>query len=73
MSVSRQLQQQQQHVRLLNKPYENEVALKGQNIPLKCCQVLELLMYIEKEFRSFHKVDIGSVVQRTAKMPLVKL
>ena len=28
--------------RLLNKPYENEVTLTGQNPPLKCCQHLEL-------------------------------
>ena len=27
--------------RLLNKPYENEVALTGQNPPLKCCQHIE--------------------------------
>ena len=27
--------------RLLNKPYENEVILTGQNPPLKCCQHLE--------------------------------
>ena len=34
--------------RLLNKPYENEVTLTGQNPPLKCCQPLELLTYFEK-------------------------
>ena len=28
------------YVRLVNKPYENEVALKEQKIPLKCCQPL---------------------------------
>ena len=28
---------------LLNKPYENEVTLRGHNIPLKCCQPLEIL------------------------------
>ena len=27
--------------RLLNKPYENEVILTGQNPPLKCCQSLD--------------------------------
>ena len=31
------------HVRLLNKPYENQVTLTGQNPPLKCCQPLEIL------------------------------
>ena len=61
------------YVRLLNKPYENEVPLRGQNIPLKCCQPLELLKYIEREFRSIHTVTIGSVVQRSAKLLSVKL
>ena len=37
------------YVRLLNKPYENEVTLRGQKIPLKCCQQAELLLYIERE------------------------
>ena len=31
------------YVRLLNKPYENEVALREQKIPLKCCQPLNFL------------------------------
>ena len=34
--------------RLLNKPYVNEVILRGQNLSLKCCQSLKLLTYIEK-------------------------
>ena len=55
------------YVWLLNKPYENEVTLKGQNTPLKCCQPLELLLYIEREFRSFHTYNIGSLGQRAAK------
>ena len=29
------------NVQLLNKPYENEVTLTGQNPPSKCCQHLE--------------------------------
>ena len=33
------------YVRLLNKPYENQVTLTGQNLPLKCCQPLEILAY----------------------------
>ena len=36
------------YVRLLNKPYENEVTLTGQNPPLKCCQPLELLTHFER-------------------------
>ena len=35
-------------VRLLNKPYGNEVTLRGQKPPLKCCQSLEQLMYIRR-------------------------
>ena len=33
---------------LLNKPYENEVTLRGQNIPLKQCRPLELLTQFER-------------------------
>ena len=29
---------------LVNKPYVNEVTLRGQNPPLKCCQPLEILV-----------------------------
>ena len=29
------------YIWLLNKPYENEVTLAGQNLPLKSCQYLE--------------------------------
>ena len=29
--------------RLLDKPYENEVTLAGQNLPLKYCEPLEIL------------------------------
>ena len=41
-------------VRLLNKPYGNEVILRGQNIPLKRHQPREILIYIGKGFRSFN-------------------
>ena len=30
---------------LLNKPYENEVTLREQNLPLKCSQPLEISLY----------------------------
>ena len=33
-------------IRLLNKPYENEVTLTGQNPPLKWCQPLEILTHL---------------------------
>ena len=36
------------YIRLLNKPYENEVTLTGQNPPLKCCQHLELLTQLKR-------------------------
>ena len=52
-------------VRLLNKPYGNEVILRGQNIPLKCCQ--ELFIYIGRGFTSFHSGNMPvSVGQRAA-------
>ena len=57
---------------LLNKPCENEVILRGQNIPLKFCQPLELLKYTEKVLRSFHAIDIGSVGQRATKLLSIK-
>ena len=34
--------------RLLNKPYENEVTLTGQNLPLKCCQHIEIYHSLRK-------------------------
>ena len=33
------------YIRLLNKPCENEVTLRGQNTCLKCYQPLELMLY----------------------------
>ena len=36
------------YVRLLNKPYENEVTLTGQNLPLKCFQQLEIQNTVRK-------------------------
>ena len=61
------------YVGLLNKPYENKVILRGQNVPTKGCQPLELLMYIERGIRSFHTGDVGPVGQRTKKLSSVKL
>ena len=58
---------------LLNKPYENEVIFRGQNMSLKCCQDLKLLMYIEKRSRSFHTLYVGSAGQRTAKLLSVNI
>ena len=36
------------YMRLINKPYENEVTLTGQNQPLKCCQPLELFTQLKR-------------------------
>ena len=36
------------YIRLLNKPYENEVTLTGQNPTLKCCQHIEIQKTVRK-------------------------
>ena len=59
--------------RLLNKPYINEGIKRGQNLSLKCCQLLEHFTYNERGFRSLHTDNIGSVGQRDAKLLSVKL
>ena len=61
------------YIRSLNKSYENEVTLREQKLPLKCCQLTELLIYIERGFRSFHTFDIGSVDQKAANLLSIKL
>ena len=53
---------------LLNKPYVNEVILRGQSLFLKYLQPLELLTNIEKGVRSFYTLDI-----RSAKLPSIKI
>ena len=58
------------YTKLLNK---NEVILREQNPPLKRCKPLELLTYFEIEFRTFNKGNMGSLGQRAAKLPSVKL
>ena len=35
---------------LLDKPYENEVTLREQNLPSKCCQPLEILTQFKKVY-----------------------
>ena len=37
-------------IRLLNKPYENEVTMRGQNPPLKYYQPLPFLTHFERGF-----------------------
>ena len=59
--------------RLLNKPFVNEIILRGQNLSLKCCQSLKLFTYIERGVRSFHKGNIGPLSQRAAKLLSVTL
>ena len=58
--------------RLLNKPYVNEVTLKGHNLSLKCCQPLELLTCLKRGLSSFHTVKIEFVGQRAASLLSVK-
>ena len=47
--------------------------LREQNLSLKCCQPLELLIYFGKGFIYFHTGDIGSLGHRTAKLLAVKV
>ena len=61
------------YVRLLNKPYENEVTLREQKIPLKYCQTLNFQYTFQKSSRSFIAVNIKSVGQRDAKLLAVKV
>ena len=61
------------YIWLFNKPYENEVTLRGQNIRLKCYQPLELMLYFGKGLKSFHRVNLGSVGQRASKLLAVKV
>ena len=53
---------------LLNKPYVNEGILRGQNLHVKCCRPLEMLINFEEGFRSFYTLNIRSVGQRAAKL-----
>ena len=47
--------------------------LRGQNLPLKCCQSLELFIYTGKRFGSLHKFNTGSAGQRVATLLAVKV
>ena len=60
------------YIRLVNKPCENEVVLREQNISLKCFQPLELLMYFGRVVRSLQKSNIGSVGKRAVSYELSK-
>ena len=54
-------------------PYGNEVILRVQNLPSRCCQPLKLLMYIGRGFRSFNAVNIGSQGQKATKLLAFKV
>ena len=58
--------------RLLNKTYENEVTLTGQNPPLECCEHIEILCTVRKKSRSLNAKNFGSVGKRAAKLLAVK-
>ena len=60
-------------IRLLNKPYKNEVTLTGQNAPLKCCQLLGFLTQLKKGNRSLNAENLSPFGQRASKLPAVKL
>ena len=55
------------YIRLLNKPYENEVTLTWQNPPLKCCQPLKRWTYFKRGLDLTIK-NMGSVGQKGCKV-----
>ena len=61
------------YLQLLNKLYENEVALREQRIPLKCCQPLDFWYAFFKRFRFFIAVSMKSVGQLALKLLAVKV
>ena len=58
---------------LLDKPYENEFILREQNLSLKCCLLLEEVLFNLRRFRYLHTSNIESVCQRAAKLPAVEV
>ena len=60
------------YTQLLNKPYENEVTLTGQNPPLICCQHLEIQYTVRKKSRSFNAENLRSIDRRAAKLLAIK-
>ena len=58
------------YVGLLNKPYENEVTLREQKIPLICCQPLDCL---DAFLKGLDFLFIKSVSQRALKLLAVKV
>ena len=53
--------------------YVSKVILRVQIKSLKCCQSLEILIFVGKGFRYFHTGNIGCVGQRAAKLLAVKV
>ena len=47
--------------------------MREQNLPLICCQLLEMLIYFEKVFKYLHTLNIGSIGQRAAKLLAVNV
>ena len=56
-----------------NKPYVNEVTLRGQKPPLKCCWPLDFWCAFLQDLDSSNEKNLGSVSQRAAKLPAIKL
>ena len=62
------------YVRLINKPYENEVTLTGQKPPLKYRQTLEILTHFITGLDLFFILEkLGSVGQGATKLLDIKL
>ena len=57
---------------LLSKPFVNEVTLRKQKWPLRCCQPLKFICFF-KRFRSFDTASIKSVGQRATKLLFDKI
>ena len=58
---------------LLDKPYVNEVTLKGQKSTLEMLLVSWTFDKVIKGVRSFYAENLGSVSQRATKLPAIKL
>ena len=58
---------------LLDRPYGNEVILRGQKIPLKCCQPLDFWYTSLKGLDLSMLENMGSVRQMAARLLAIKL
>ena len=61
------------NIPLLHKPYVNEVTLRWKKTTFKILLASWAFYTILKGFRSFNAKNLGSLGQRTAKLPAIKL